>query len=422
MDIKKSIFLSFISLSVLLLAGCETPLSQFEVQRPARLTVPPKVKKVFIKRSFVKGTNDHLGIRTQVLSELARELNRLGRFQVSIVDDVDENAIDREKESIAVIQGEVISGGEVDKGRLTETATCKGGIAGRAISAGSAVATNKAITFDSAAFVCQKGDIATAAVEGAATQALALAGFNIAPPVNGVVRVYDYKNVSLFAQTNLSFTIIGNTRETIAIRADASSFGRHVVLKGTHRNVAEARPNPVTNILIRKTQTPIVPIAIREAAVVDRSQPPRVYYNLDRLPLPTIRDIPPKEKKEVTNKLVKNTIESFIRTVSPYKSVISTEIATGGSADVESLLRSSKWQEARDKIEKISQNNRAAADWYNLGLTFEGGAISVEDYEDARRFYITALEKDTGNKLYAAGIGRMERRLTEARLLKEQTK
>ncbi|GIT73747.1 MAG: hypothetical protein Ct9H300mP28_35610 [Pseudomonadota bacterium] len=32
-------------------------------------------------------------------------------------------------------------------------------------------------------------------------------------------------------------------------------------------------------------------------------------------------------------------------------------------------------------------------------------AVSPEDYEDARRFYITALDKKPGTKIYAQGVG-----------------
>ena len=50
----------------------------------------------------------------------------------------------------------------------------------------------------------------------------------------------------------------------------------------------------------------------------------------------------------------------------------------------------------------------------------EASALSPEDYEDARRFYIYALEKKPGTKIYAQGVGRTRSYLAETRKLAEQ--
>ncbi|MCP4757329.1 MAG: hypothetical protein GY866_41240, partial [Proteobacteria bacterium] len=60
-------------------------------------------------------------------------------------------------------------------------------------------------------------------------------------------------------------------------------------------------------------------------------------------------------------------------------------------------------------------------DLYNLGLAFEAGATTLEDYEDAMRYYSQALEKNPGTKLYAQGIGRMEFQLRASKRLKKQS-
>ena len=87
---------------------------------------------------MIAANNDKLGIKKQLLYELAKLLNSMGRFKVSVVKSLDEKQIDAEKEIVAVIQGEVISGGEVDRGQFTDVATCTGGIGGRISSAASA--------------------------------------------------------------------------------------------------------------------------------------------------------------------------------------------------------------------------------------------------------------------------------------------
>ncbi|MBF0238488.1 MAG: hypothetical protein HQM12_12350 [SAR324 cluster bacterium] len=410
-----------LGISFWMLAGCETPLSQFEVQRPARVSVPRQVTKVFIKRAQIKDINDELKLKEQVLQHLAAQLNSFGRFEVQVVDDIDESKIDREKETIGIIQGEIISGGEVDRGQFTETAMCKGGIAGRLIAAGSAAATDAAITLDSHAFVCKTGGIKTALVEGATTQLLAMALKTAKPPEDEVVRAYNYKNISLFAQASFSFSIIGQTRETLAIRADAASFGRHAIDKNSYRNVTEGRPHPLVRASIQVFKLPTFPITIRPAGVVTDSIPKDDYYANPQLPVPSVRDIDPQEKQEVIKQLVAESVQPFIQTISPYRIKIQTEIASGGKAEVQELLKKGQWKTARERIETLSQNDRTPPDWYNLGLAYEGNAIVVEDYEDARRFYIEALNRDPGNKLYAMSIGRMAQRLSEARKLRQQT-
>ena len=110
-----------------------------------------------------------------------------------------------------------------------------------------------------------------------------------------------------------------------------------------------------------------------------------------------------------------------IRNVAVGKFEVGAEVALGGKADAGGLLLEGKALDARRQIEALSQNQRQAADWYNLGLAFEATAVSVEDYEDARRFYIEALDRDGTSRLYAQGVARTERYLADARTLKQQT-
>ncbi len=85
------------------------------------------------------------------------------------------------------------------------------------------------------------------------------------------------------------------------------------------------------------------------------------------------------------------------------------------------MLKEGKTEKVREIIEGIPEDERDSADWYNLGLVYEASAVSPEDYEDARRYYIIALEKDPGTKLYAQAIGRIRRYLAETGKLSKQT-
>ena len=422
---KKSFTLLICLCASILVSACtRLNVSQFEVQRPSRITIPRDVKKVFIRADLVDETNDKLGIKNQVLQQLADELNRFGRFKVSVVNTLDGSQFDSEKETVAIIQGEVISGGEVDHGQFTDLASCTGGISGRLSSTGAAAITNEAITLDKwRGYVCRRGTFASNAAELVLSSAFSLAGLNnVIPPKNQVVRIYDYKNISLFAQANFSFNMIGLSRETLAIRADSASFGRSIIEKDSYRNIKESHLISLTlGSLLSITRIPIFPIPSRQLALASRSNPKQIFYGPKGLAIPDIYDLPPKEKRKVIQQLVKRTLESFIRTISPYKQMVEAEVAEGGRAKAGNLLKEGKSQKVRKLIEAIPAEKRESQDWYNLGLAYEAGALSPEDYEDARRFYITALEKSPGIKLYAQGVGRIRRYLAETKTLARQT-
>jgi hypothetical protein len=422
---KKSFTLLICLCASILVSACtRLNVSQFEVQRPSRITIPRDVKKVFIRADLVDETNDKLGIKNQVLQQLADELNRFGRFKVSVVNTLDGSQFDSEKETVAIIQGEVISGGEVDHGQFTDLASCTGGVSGRLSSTGAAAITNEAITLDKwRGYVCRRGTFASNAAELVLSSAFSLAGLNnVIPPKNQVVRIYDYKNISLFAQANFSFNMIGLSRETLAIRADSASFGRSIIEKDSYRNIKESHLISLTlGSLLSITRIPIFPIPSRQLALASRSNPKQIFYGPKGLAIPDIYDLPPKEKRKVIQQLVKRTLESFIRTISPYKQMVEAEVAEGGRAKAGNLLKEGKSQKVRKLIEAIPAEKRESQDWYNLGLAYEAGALSPEDYEDARRFYITALEKSPGIKLYAQGVGRIRRYLAETKTLARQT-
>ena len=410
--------------TLLLFYGCATPvLSRFEVQRPAQLNVPREVRKVFIRADLVKSDNDRLRLKQRALAYLSGELNRMKRFRVRVVDTLDETMFDPEKESVGLIQGEVISGGEVDRGQFTDIATCTGGLGGRIAAAGAGELSGQALTQDSwRGYVCRTDTFTADLFQEAFTQAFSIAGLEGAPPVNQVVRVHKYRNVTLFSQFSISFTLIGASRETLAIRSDAASFGKNFVDKGSYRHAQEVH-NIVVDFLgplVVHAGAPIFPIPARQAAMALKTNPEMAFFPEGPLPAPTDRDLPGNEKERIVQQLVETSLQSFIRTISPHKVSVGAEVASGGKANAGSLLLEGKAGEARNKIQEIPAGEREADDWYNLGLAFEASALSVDDYEDARRFYIPALDMDPVNRMFAQGVGRTERYLGEARLLSQQ--
>ena len=97
--------------------------------------------------------------------------------------------------------------------------------------------------------------------------------------------------------------------------------------------------------------------------------------------------------------------------------MISAELSKDGDKSARSYMLKGEWNKAQKRIKKIS--SKAPADWYHLGLTLEATAASNEDYHEAKRMYLKAFGKKE-LRMFAEGIGRMERRLSESKLLQKQ--
>ena len=132
---------------------------------------------------------------------------------------------------------------------------------------------------------------------------------------------------------------------------------------------------------------------------------------------PDIRDIDPNEKKGILSQLVNKTLTQFIQTISPYRTVIQTEVASGGNNSARKMIEEGRYKEARELLGNASSSD----DLYNLGLTYEAGANTIEDYEDALQFYSQALAKKPNSTLFAQAIGRMEFQLRAYKNVKKQT-
>ena len=386
--------------------------AQFEVRRPGKLGISRDIKKVFIDPANISATSDKLELKFEMILALKKRLNEMGRFEVTIGPPRD---IDPNRETVAVIQGDIISGGEVEEGQLTEKAECKGGVSGL-VGAGSAgSSSNQGITFSRRGMLCKVHTMESQLVEKGVSAGLSLLGIQEHPRYDEVIRVYKYKNLSLFAQVNLSFTEIGGRRETLAIRSDAASFSRHTVAPGSYRNVRESGDNaPLIWLWFRFS--PIAPVVIREIGVVRATNPDSYRAKWYETVTPDVRDIDPAEKKQILNRLMNKTLDQFIQTISPYPSVIQTEVASGGNSAAAKKIEAGKYQAAR----KMLKNAKKPDDLYNLGLTFEADASTIEDYEDAMRYYSEALAKQPGSKLFAQGIGRMEFQLKVYKKARQQ--
>ena len=407
-----------------LLIGCSSNSAiELNVQRPAQLHVPREVMEIFIRQDMVKAEGDQLNLKEILLQELVNDLNYQGRFNAHIVDTLPvEKLVFGQR--IGVIHGEIVSGGEKEIGQFTELATCKGGTGGRLSTDDSIAIGEDALTFDDRAYVCRPGGLDSSLNDlGTATSSTEMGVDADLPPVNQVIRTYRYQNISLYAETVLSLTIIGGDQEqnTIAVRISTGSFGKQIIDPESYQHRYEAIPVKGIANLMNRSPIPLIPIPIRELAFVEQTKPEEIFYQGIRLPKPNLSALPDKEREKILQKLGSKAVESFIQSISPTTQRIKAMIAKGGQEErAEELLIDGLWDEARQRLESLSKNDRTAEDWYNLGLSYEAGALSRDDYQQARRAYLEALKKENMNRDFAASLGRVERRLVEYRQLASQ--
>ena len=189
-----------------------------QVNRLGNLNIPKTIQKIFIPKNLIESSNDQFEFKSQILKELQKELSKLGRYQVFIGEP---KGFDPNTEVVAVIQGDVVSGGGVVSGQMTEKAVCKGGLSGIGGAIASGTTSEQGITMSGRGFLCKKPDLASMATETLIE--LATGG----APIDEVIRIYKYKNVSLFLQVNLSITQLATDRKTLLIRTESAGFSRH---------------------------------------------------------------------------------------------------------------------------------------------------------------------------------------------------
>ena len=393
------------------------------VQRPAQYDVPREVTEIYIHPDMFKSEGDQLNLKEILLQGLVNELNHQGRFNAQIVDTLPaEKLVPGQR--IGMIQGEIVSGVERKIGQFTELATCKGGIGG-GLSAGVSTAIGEnALALDSRAYICRPGGLGSSLIDlGAATLLTGRVVDADLPTINQVIRTYRYRTISLYTETSFSLTITGGDQEqrTLAVQTSGGNFGKQFIDPESYQHCYEAKPIPEIVNLVNRSKIPLIPIPIRKLAVVEQTKPKEVFYVDNRLPNPDLNNLPDEERKQILKKLGSKAIKSFLQSISPTTQRITALIAEGGKEErAEELLRDGLWDEARKRLEALSINDRSAEDWYNLGLSYEAGAVNREDYQQARRAYLEALKNENANRDFVVSVGRVELRLAEYRQLASQ--
>ena len=384
---------TFFSMTSIVFAGT------VEVQRLSKFKINPKISKVFILSDLISNENDKIGFKDQIIKYLQQTLQESKRYAEVVVGEP--KGYDPNKEVVAVIQGDIISGGEKVTGQFTEWAVCKGGIAGVVGAGVAGVSSEQGITMSHGRnFLCKLPNFITMATE------MALELVEGPSPRDEVARIYKYKNYSLYLQTNLTITQLGTERKTLVIRTDSASFSRHYPDAKSYRNVRESSQGQ-SSILGLMGLTPVVPMPA-ELSIVEASNPGSNIGKYYDYVVPGVKDIPEEEVAQIRESMSAKVLKNFIRSIAPYKIPLEVGIDETGNPEAVKLMTEKKYDEAKVLIEGLPE--KLPADLYNLALCLETSAITNKDFDDVLAYYTQAFDGKPDN-LYALGIGRAEQQV-----------
>lgn len=392
---------------------------ELQIQKPAEISIPGNIKKIFIHPGLFRTGQDKLGIKNQLLDSLKNELNSLGRFQVVVGPP---KGYDPNREAVVLIQGEVISGEKAENGQGTDKADCS-----LTSGVGFSMKSEYGETKSRRGLTCRHTeDFSETPSINLSDVSLKKVGDlfgldlpdvkapDIQQPVDQVIRTYRFTNHSMFAQVQFSVTVQGLKRETLLVKTESAAFNRQIIDKKSFKNIRESGDQFRGSVWPLLLVSPVVNINQYNIGVIVNSVPNTGsrYYN-------RVIPLPRKEKTKIQQALVKQLSDPFIKTISPYTETLETDLAEGSDKAVQ-LLNEQNFKEAKAQL--LALNKPTPEDLYNTGLSFEATAANRQDLDDAKRFYAEALEQQPATELYAQALGRIEYQLKIYKKLEQQTK
>ena len=426
--ITEIIMKKIITFVILALLGTTVSAETISFNRLNKIQINDKIKKIFISEDLITNDNDKYKYKNEVISYLKDRLGNSGKYTVAVGKPVD---VDLNKETVAIISGEVISSGEVVTGQFSEVAYCKGGLVGL-LSDFAAVASSTNISvksmkcqqcsgeFDKTTNMCM-GTITIGTCEITCKSPSLpvevtefVAGLLLGPsPEIQVIRIYKYKNISLFLQVNLSITEFGKVRKMVYSRTDSSSFGRHYTQPGSLAHVRESSQG--SGIILPLVQEIMAAPMPEELAIVKASNPGSAIGKwYDRI-APDADDIPEGETKSIRKQLVHKAVNEFVKNIVPHKIEVDIEIDSKGNEDAIKLIKEGNYTEAIKTIKNVDPLQDP--DMYNLALLLEATASIKDNYEEALSYYIQLNDKIQDDR-YIEGIGRIEKVIRNMKRIK----
>ena len=426
--ITEIVMKKIIAFVILALLGTTVSAETISFNRINRIQLNDKIKKIFISEELISDTNDKYKYKNEVISYLKDKLSSSGKYTVAVGKPVD---VDLNKETIAIISGEIISSGEVVTGQFSEVAYCKGGLIGL-LSDFAAVASstnisvvqakcqkcngefdkdtnmcNGTITVGDCQITCKSPSLPVEVTEFVAGLFLG------ASPEVQVIRIYKYKNIALFLQTNLSITELGKVRKMVYSRTDSSSFGRHYTQPGSVRHVRESSQG--AGIIGGLVEAVFVAPMPEELAIVKASNPGSAIGKWYDKITPDADDIPEGETKSIRKQLVHKAVNGFVKNIVPHKIEVDIEIDSNGNEDAIKLIKEGNYTEAIKTIKNVDPLQDP--DMYNLALLLEATANIKDNYEEALSYYIQLNDKIPDDR-YIEGIGRIEKVIRNMKRIK----
>ena len=423
-----------ITFVILALLGTTVSAETISFNRLNRIQLNDKIKKIFISEDLITNDNDKYNYKNEVISYLKDKLSSSGKYTVTVGKPVD---VDLNKETVAIISGEVISSGEVVTGQFTEVAYCKGGLIGlfsdfAAVASSTNISVVQAkcqscsgefdkttnmcmgtITVGDCEITCKSPSLAVEVTEFVAGLFLG------ASPEIQVIRVYKYKNIALFLQTNLSITEFGKVRKMVYSRTDSSSFGRHYTQPGSIRHVRES--SQAAGIIGGLVEAVFVAPMPEELAIVKASNPGSAIGKWYDKITPDADDIPENETKSIRKQLVHKAVIEFVKNLVLTKIEVDIEIDSNGNEDAIKLIKEGNYTEAIKTIKNVDPLQDPARDpnpdMYNLAILLEATAINKDNFEEALSHYLQLNEKVQDDR-YIQCIGRVETAIRNLKRIK----
>ena len=392
--------------------GFITTCHSIPIRRMPSRMIDSDIKKIFLAPDFINIQADSMKLREEFINTLKLEFDKIGRFELV----QSSPKFDPERERVLLAGLTIVSRSNQVAGQRTEFATCScincvttgvgetlANIASSAyekqgISSHGVECMTRSGSPTTCNFICTRPNIVKMATEF-------LAEMVEGPkPKDEVIRTYKYRNVNFMLQVGLELFELGKERKQIMLLSASSAANRHIPDPETFVNV-RAASQTYPEIFAWLSASPVVPVLNRNYGVIEASNPGSELSNWVMGMTDSPERLPRSVLKEIREALVKSTVSKLLASFSPYETGDVQPDEQGDLNAVEAL----KLGQAKYAIGVLAQANEGP-DLFNLGLSHEASAKSIEGLKKAEKYYRLAY-MTSPNEDYALALGRVRNQI-----------